>query len=608
MLLHLLNSIRPTNGSNQANSNNSVPQTNISELDNLILPDHHFNNGIFTPPPSHSTGLNQEAYRKGYKDSNYTTPPEFLDPNAEAELHFVGIYEGTEKADHVIDPKANRNTVVTIHVKKSDKPIVLALSAYESVQWNIVLEEGAVLQEVITSGHYKQEVTGIPKDVKVTQTDLKTYTYGWEAEHNKGGGSYDKTIEAIRKLTGLRETTFQGIYEGSGFGVGSGNGPIEDPGPDMPFGICEDPKFDPIATDRLKGIIEFGDTDGKPGLSAQELFDAAKRLSSIHYPSIHLIDNSNLIKALQRLAIELIRGNKNVDLDGDGSLTITELEKLAASGDAGKLELGDIKSVAKPNPDPNSDGDSSEGIIKLFIKEARDIFRGKINDFTQPFDKLFDALKELSGKDITGDRKKAVIQFLDAIKTGKPADTDGTGQTGLRDILFTWKIGKFAPVADTQVDDGGDDSGGNGGGDGDGDGSGDGDCVKFNPVSVDEVLPASVDEVLSRKGGDIAIRAGFNIDELLNASETAKAQGNENLSNMFKKLAIETIKGNGRVDSNHDGFLSIDEINKLAARTGSEDQIEFEDLGEHEIEPPAILTELPIDNPIIKTEDSPSLL
>jgi hypothetical protein len=56
------------------------------------------------------------------------------------ELHLIGVYEAN--ADH-----KNRNylskSAIEIKVERRNKPIILALSAYEPVQWNITTEPGA---------------------------------------------------------------------------------------------------------------------------------------------------------------------------------------------------------------------------------------------------------------------------------------------------------------------------------------------------------------------------------------------------------------------------------------------------------------------------------
>lgn len=577
MLLHLLHSIGAINQGDQIKTSNSLSQTqtNITELDSLILPESLFNNGKFNPPPSQSTGLNPKAYGKGYRDSNYTTPQEFLDPNAEAELHFIGVYEGQYPPGVGHSGKNHPQGTVTIFVKKSDKPIILALSSYESVNWNIVLEEGAELKEVITSGYYKQDITGLPENVKVTNRERGgAYTYGWETEHNRGGGNHEKAIDSIREFTGLREATFQGIYEGNKFNVGSGkSGEVPEPEtfPEDKEG-CGDPTFNPIGFELLSDLLARFDHDGKEGLSAQEIFNASRFMK----------DNTNLIFALRRLAIEIIKRNKYVDPNKDGNMTLAELKELVGkTGSPDMLELEDITSAfgpepvpepePKPNPIPGPDS-PPEDIIKFFIKEAQNIFRGKISDFSLPFDDLFNALEKFTDRPVTDKRKNAVIEFLEALKHDEAADTDGNGPTGIDDLVLVWKRSKFEPVAHNPIeidesDDGGDDGGNDGGDDGT---DNDNRCLNFGPVSEGAWYPTAFEN-------DVDEIKGLSINELLAAAEFVKTS-NPNMATMFQRLAVEMIKGNLNVDADGNGNLTIEEMQKLASRTGVPTDLEEVDI------------------------------
>jgi hypothetical protein len=120
----------------------------------------------------------------------------------------------------------------TVHVKmiRTDKPIILALTAYESVRWVVEVAPGAKLTKVILGGSHDQEITGV--NVSVTHTyrcgptdprarsDLLMYEC-----RSKEDPRYVKLAVKLRAMTGLDIKSFQGkaVYDGKPFIVGAEN-------------------------------------------------------------------------------------------------------------------------------------------------------------------------------------------------------------------------------------------------------------------------------------------------------------------------------------------------------------------------------------------------
>ena len=144
----------------------------------------------------------------GYSSSNYELPtPDDLP----AELHVVAVYEGP----------AHVNGTVAVRVNATNKPVVLALSAYQPVTWAVTAGPGARVEAVYVSGYGSnaQLVTGLPLGVPVNRVNFGTYCYGWEYGHNTGGGSYSTMIQGVRQTTDMVETSFQGCYAGVTFEI-----------------------------------------------------------------------------------------------------------------------------------------------------------------------------------------------------------------------------------------------------------------------------------------------------------------------------------------------------------------------------------------------------
>ena len=136
-------------------------------------------------------------------------------PEADAELHVVAVYEG------IPDPaflNYRRGRVrVTVHPRPH--PVVLALSAYEPIEWDIEVEPGAVLRRIVVQGYEAPILEGVPDGVDVQQVPGCDHSYGWEVQHLSSDSDYRDLIADLRNLTGLTETSFQGCYTGDHFDV-----------------------------------------------------------------------------------------------------------------------------------------------------------------------------------------------------------------------------------------------------------------------------------------------------------------------------------------------------------------------------------------------------
>ena len=102
---------------------------------------------------------------------------------------------------------------ISVIVKKSDKPLVLMLSAYEPVRWNLIKEPGANLVAVIATGYNLPEVTG----AGATKTMIKRGSYAYK----QNGPEYTTLNNDAIMWTGKPISKFQGTYGGTAFVVGN---------------------------------------------------------------------------------------------------------------------------------------------------------------------------------------------------------------------------------------------------------------------------------------------------------------------------------------------------------------------------------------------------
>lgn len=120
-----------------------------------------------------------------------------------AKVEAVGVYETKDRSP----------AGTSVIVKKSIQPLVLMLSAYEAVKWNIIKESGANLVAIIASGYNLPEVTG----AGATKTIIKRGSYAYQPS----GLGYEALSNDAIMWTGKPISKFQGTYGGTVFVVGN---------------------------------------------------------------------------------------------------------------------------------------------------------------------------------------------------------------------------------------------------------------------------------------------------------------------------------------------------------------------------------------------------
>ena len=149
------------------------------------------------------------------------------------ELHLIGVYEATSehgngnRAKSVLAKPAPTGATPTkrieIKVERRNKPIILALSAYEPIDWNVTVEPGTVIEKIIVNGYHNQTVSGVSgipieeHSYEETGNYIGDFIYKWGATAES-----PNTPSLVTKLEEINRTTltsFQGCYRGTNFSI-----------------------------------------------------------------------------------------------------------------------------------------------------------------------------------------------------------------------------------------------------------------------------------------------------------------------------------------------------------------------------------------------------
>jgi hypothetical protein len=129
----------------------------------------------------------------------------------EFRLEAAGVYQGVVSG---LPPtrEGRRMGTVEVRVLPSKLPLVLMLSSYDPVQWNLSLEPGAKLAAVLVSGYYRSEVVGAGA--------AKVIPIGGNYAYKQDTPQYNLLNLEAQRWTGKTIYLFQGKHEGASFSVG----------------------------------------------------------------------------------------------------------------------------------------------------------------------------------------------------------------------------------------------------------------------------------------------------------------------------------------------------------------------------------------------------
>lgn len=128
---------------------------------------------------------------------------------SEASVQGIGVYQagrGVVSGSGVRAPG-----VIDVHVKRGRLPLVLVLSSYEPVQWNILPEPGAQIAAVLLGGYHESTANGAGS-ARVVRVPRE---YAFEMQ----GEKYGRLQATVTRMLGRPMSRFQSQYEGSKFSV-----------------------------------------------------------------------------------------------------------------------------------------------------------------------------------------------------------------------------------------------------------------------------------------------------------------------------------------------------------------------------------------------------
>lgn len=109
--------------------------------------------------------------------------------------------------------------VVRLHIKKSDKPQILALVSRSPLEWKLDLEKGAQIEKLIVATPTTVWIQGVATTVPIEylpKEKMCNYPFAWEEALNPDN-DFRALAGALQKITGLQLNSFQGAQVGKEF-------------------------------------------------------------------------------------------------------------------------------------------------------------------------------------------------------------------------------------------------------------------------------------------------------------------------------------------------------------------------------------------------------
>lgn len=135
------------------------------------------------------------------------------------DVYHVGSYEGTSELGAAIelDKSGHHVKKVDVVVNQPGKAIVLVMTAYDPVVWNVSWTKGTQIKGVVLSGYHGQAVVGISKSIPLhlkTYLGTKEILYGKDQKHcpalynYKEDNTYAMAAGTLKRITGRKVTMF----------------------------------------------------------------------------------------------------------------------------------------------------------------------------------------------------------------------------------------------------------------------------------------------------------------------------------------------------------------------------------------------------------------
>jgi len=121
------------------------------------------------------------------------------------ELHVISIERGFK----ITGDKSNRDRA-SLTVDRPGKKVILFLSAYYPVNWQIKVTEGTEISEIIFGGNREQNVTGISSNIPLKKADYGAYgSRYFKAPRSIHANNFPSFVRQLYQNTGLEISSFQ---------------------------------------------------------------------------------------------------------------------------------------------------------------------------------------------------------------------------------------------------------------------------------------------------------------------------------------------------------------------------------------------------------------
>ena len=163
--------------------------------------------------------------RKHTLSAKQSAPVTSISVSESAEIHVVGVYEGeTEEQVHRSNRNRQRNTI-KVNAPRSGNPIVLVLSAYSPVHWDVQLRKGSNVERVILSGYHAQVVSGLNPGTPLFDIQRsKQRSIRLPYAYKKDSRNYHMLNTKLKELTGKDIKQFYGNYRGNEYTLNTTDG------------------------------------------------------------------------------------------------------------------------------------------------------------------------------------------------------------------------------------------------------------------------------------------------------------------------------------------------------------------------------------------------
>jgi hypothetical protein len=138
--------------------------------------------------------------------------PLLIDMPGNAQVAILGVYQGARSTSAAPSAGSSRpNGEVRVTVGSGSSPLILVLSSYEPVRWNVRNMNGRKIAAVLLSGYHESTVVGL--------TNTKVLQIGSSYAYKLASPEYERLKTEVTRYVSNPVASFQGRYEGQEFAI-----------------------------------------------------------------------------------------------------------------------------------------------------------------------------------------------------------------------------------------------------------------------------------------------------------------------------------------------------------------------------------------------------